>query len=296
MLTFAEHFSPRTYHLTWNEGDLEHHLAEDYDIRVPSYPHLLGVKYEGNINSFGDNDHLDSFDMDHHNGHVSRMTGSIGRKITTADQYKEDSNSFNNHLRRADREHGKLRLRTGYGSLERYHHMDEITSNPLNRSHVLWRGVDLGAGIHRLKPGTEFTDHGYTGTSTSREIAMSFAGNHNRDPYAPQGHSWLRTADPRVPEHLDGSKIIARIGVPEGTRAHYMKTLTELHSGEREMTLQRGTRFRVTHHSLHSGADGFPAHVVHMNVVGQHSRPIAIPKHLEDDETDRDRVMGMMSK
>lgn len=279
MRTFREHCSPRGDHLAWGDGSVEHHLDE----RELEYSHLSGIEHSETHFPQVEGDHFNAYDHDHH----SAWHRSLDRKHRgTILDYKQDSGVFNSHLRMAEKTPDSLHLHSGYGDMSRYDKMDKITSNPTPRDHTVWRGATLRSGIHKLKPGSEFTDHGYTGTSFSRGTARSFAGDHDRSPSSPDDArpGPFQQADPRVPKHFDGAAIVARIHVPAGTRAHYLDVHPDTPHPENELTLHRGTRFRVTGHSLHRDSDlplAPSTHVVHMEVVGQHPKKIRPPKWVE---------------
>lgn len=92
---------------------------------------------------------------------------------------------------------------------------------PLGQKAQVYRGVgDVGATFGGDPAGIEFTDYGYTSTSTSQLAAGDF----------------VRGDDPGF----------VTILLPEDTRAMNVSTATDRSAGERELLLPRGSRFRIT--------------------------------------------------
>lgn len=205
------------------------------------------------------------------------------RKIYQVDPEKEDNyravssykvwSSVNGVLRKAKRVGGSLHPRsiphpenvlTPPPTLDRIKKhvagLDRVTSYNTRVSSHYYRGIDRLSGIHLKKPGEEFIDHGYTGTSRSPDVAIDFSGEHHGGP-------------------LHGYRILARIHVPPGTKGHYLEQNKDFAEdfGEKEFLLHRGTRFRVTGHSVMDHPHS-RVHIMHMTVAGQHPKKIEWPQ------------------
>jgi hypothetical protein len=130
-------------------------------------------------------------------------------------------------------------------------HLDHATSFKTTHDMHVFRGVHKEAlPYHTMHPGTEFTDHGYTSTSLRHGAAMGFGGG---------GYS------------KDNKAHVFKIHVPAGTKAHHFDSHNVENQHENEVVLGRGTRFRVTHHSVdHENR----THYIHATVVGQHPREV----------------------
>lgn len=117
-------------------------------------------------------------------------------------------------------------------------HMDHATHHKTTKDMTVWRGFKHEQA-RELEPGTHHKDHGYISTSINSHIAERFGG------------------------HLTGTKHIAKIHVPAGTKGHYVGREP---AGENEFILHRGTTFKVHHHSYDSEKK---IHTVHMSVHSQ---------------------------
>lgn len=195
------------------------------------------------------------------------MQGLSKREKAAASAYKKNSfYNFNDNLRHSgnhseDGIHVRPYKRL---SVDRYDHMDRVTSVPLSHPTNLYRGFRSGFPIHDLPVGHEFVDHGYTGTSLDRYQAdMTFSHRHFEN-----GESG---------NHLITS--YAHIHAPAGTKGAYLDhpELHEYHgSPESEFTLSRGTRFKVIghHRYTHPGPYKNITHVVHLDVMGHEPKPL----------------------
>lgn len=129
--------------------------------------------------------------------------------------------------------------------------LDNITNHRTVEDHKVFRG-GIPGDPEKFHIGHEFTDHGYVSTSFSHDTAHYFAqsGGNKR------------------------KKVIHVIHVPKGSRAHFFDVGARVaHEGEpehwgnsheSELVLQRGTRFKVTHHSEDANS-----HYIHSRVVKQ---------------------------
>jgi len=115
--------------------------------------------------------------------------------------------------------------------------LDHVTSGKLPRDASLYRGNS--AKMH-LPVGTEFTDHGYTSTSTDTGTAKFFSEDSNH---------------------------IFKIHAKKGHMGH----LLEDNPIEKEVLLHRGTRFKVLGHT-HDDKDGL--HITHLGIVHQRAKKL----------------------
>jgi hypothetical protein len=123
--------------------------------------------------------------------------------------------------------------------------LDHVTSHHTKGDMHVYRGLTAGH-IKRhngLKPGTTFTDHGYTSASFKKHEAAKY------------GHK--------------KEKHLIQIHAPKGTKAHHFDSHKNESQHEDEVVFHRGTKFRVTHHS-HDGEH----HIVHATVVSQRPKGI----------------------
>ena len=136
--------------------------------------------------------------------------------------------------------------------------MDYNTSLKTKEPMTLYRGsTNKSFPVFHMEPGTEFTDHGYHSGSLEKGIA----------------HGW-GAVNPALGE--GNYKTVAKINIPAGTQGHLLDLPDhESHINEEgEFVLHRGTTFRVTHHTVHTDAEGRNYHITHMDVIGQHAAPI----------------------
>lgn len=114
------------------------------------------------------------------------------------------------------------------------HHLDNITNHRTVEHHTVFRGGQPGDST-KFPVGHEFTDHGYISTSFRPATARFFADRH------PTG------------KHQIQKNHVHVIHVPKGSRGHFFDVHGDQsdhnNSSENEFVLQRGTRFKVTHHS-----------------------------------------------
>lgn len=130
--------------------------------------------------------------------------------------------------------------------------LSELTKHPLSRAHHLYRGVSLEAGVHKLKKGDTFTDHGFTSATTSGNLARSW-----------REHDGVNVKTGKASHSYHS--VVAHIHAPKGTKGH------EYGGHENEVILHHGTKFKVLGHSVHV-KKGFLGrnhytHVVHMKVI-----------------------------
>lgn len=262
---------PRRRHLAWGIQDVQfrRRIDEDYDV--------VAKRVEP----------ISQEELDHHAEHRKTYDDQMKRSHAF---YKMSSHHFNDQLRNQEnhsseghvsikdydyragspnrRSKGLVNEKDGH-KIEHFHALDRITGKPTKTDMHVYRGFS-NFPVHEMKPGTEFIDHGYTGTSRDVRTATSFSH---------------LTGGPKPMDH------IARIHVPAGTKAHYLDHPTaeqpseSMHSRENEILLHRGTRFRVMGHSEidgetarnfvggHSGS-ALPMRIVHLKVVGQDPKPL----------------------
>src|SRR5690606_26418955 len=129
------------------------------------------------------------------------------------------------------------------------HNLDNVTGHRTQEHLTVFRGGTPGDKT-RYPVGHEFTDHGYTSTSFSPSVAKSFSKSHK----VSTKHGDLHKSHIHI------------IHVPKGSRGHWFDVHGEdsdhSHSHENEFVLQRGTRFKVTHHS----EDEHGNHFIHSRV------------------------------
>lgn len=240
----------RSSHLSWGPEDVRFRVAESEDLsHVPDL--VLPTKPKVHLPSREQLSHWDAhretFDPDHHN-HVF--------------QFKFDSASYNDHLR-------GIRGQKAEG----YKHLDHVTSCPTKEPLVVYRGYRKGFPIHHLKPGAEFHDDGYTGTSFDYKVAHDRSYVHKE---------WQDGS----PSRLNKFHTVGKIHVPAGTKGFFLDHRGDTpYSDEQEFAFHRGTHFRVMKHTLHQwkhvDEDGwhtnYRAHIIHLEVSGQH------PKKLDHD-------------
>jgi hypothetical protein len=116
--------------------------------------------------------------------------------------------------------------------------MDHITSHKTSQPLTTYRGVHDKTMID-LPVGHKFTDHGFTGTTIRPSIATKFGTGD-------EGH-------------------IFRIHSPAGTKMHYLDMHPNNYDNEREVNLNRGTKFKIMKRSKTETGQ----HVIDLHVVGQ---------------------------
>jgi hypothetical protein len=199
-----------------------------------------------------DHDYLEGFTHDHDtvkntfSDHVASLDVDQKHAVHT---YKGDSEPFNKHLRDT---HGRERTNgssTSYDDDEyranKIKNMEKATNHPIPHDLHVFRGMH-SPEFKSLPKGSQFTDHGFTGTSLSPDIAKSFS-------------------------HSNGGDMF-HIHAPAGSKGHYLNA--DPNAGlehEKEFLLHRGTRFEVTGHSRVSDPyDSWrKTHVTHLKVIGQ---------------------------
>lgn len=244
---------PRTGdRFVWKAGDVEVHppraLKEDtQNLHHGTYehPHPEPPEYEDHHSR-----HNKSYkaDQEQFEGHGHDIESSHPKSHHSILHYKEDGYETinkglrgNHALHIHDHEHTK--------------HLDHATSFKTKHDMHVYRGMSHDAHeFHKMKPGSEFTDHGYGSTTGNFGTAHSFAHNGG-------ANFW----DKSKPRH------IMKIHVPKGTKAHHFDYHSNDNSHENEVVLHRGTRYRVSHHS-HDHENNI--HFIHAHVVGQHPREV----------------------
>jgi hypothetical protein len=127
--------------------------------------------------------------------------------------------------------------------------MEHVTSHPMTHEMHVYRGIHPEAsGFHKLKPGDEFTDHGFTSTSMDHHVAHAFGADDGDDASGKPTHH------------------VMKIHLPKGTLAHHLDAHKGDHAKEQEVVLHHGTRFKVSHHSYDKDTQ---THYLHASVVGQ---------------------------
>lgn len=261
---FVKEKKSRADRFSWADGDV---VAEN---SLEEWTHLEPKKREKDFEEkhqpvAGSPEH-DSF-MKHHI--------SLDREHKMArDHYKSSSSALNHYLR-----HGEHRTDTTenksphavHDMEKHYHehigHMDHVTSHKIEHHHTVFRG-GVPKDETRFPVGHKFTDHGYTGASFHKSIAANFDYH-------------------RAKTKKDRKDIIHVIHVPPGTKGHYLDVHGDTPlSGEHELLMHRGTKFKVTHHT-HTEDH----HYIHSRVVGQHAKKFPELKKHKSTADDHGIVM-----
>ena len=152
--------------------------------------------------------------------------------------YKSSSNDLNNHLRN----------KKDYHSPSKIKQLDHVTSHKIDHNVTVYRGVHpdfVHNNHHKMQSGSEFTDHGYTGTSYKRHIAAGFSQY----------------------DHGKGKQLLFKIHLKPGDKAHHLDSTSHNQehsfSNEDEVLLHRGTRFKISHHSEDKYHHYINLHIVH---------------------------------
>jgi hypothetical protein len=201
-------------------------------------------------------DHTDQFSNHHadieyeHEQHVKKHGYDDGRSPRVSiNHYKENGHETIND---------RLRYHPHLLDDDNKHHiknLDHVTNHPIEHEMHVFRGIpSIHSKFHDMKPGDEFTDHGYSSTSMKHDTAHGF-GEHT---------TYNAKTRPTKTNH------VMKIHLPKGTRAHHFDAHSNANSGENEVVLHRGTRFRVSHHSV----DDAGSHTVHVTAIGHHPREI----------------------
>lgn len=213
----------------WDIDHIEIHPKKKLDEKTYSHPdHDSGAHPE----------HLPHHDQfKAHGEHINKHHEK--KHLAAIHRYKEDSSIVNDHLRSGKKPHAVQKEIT--------HHLDHVTSHKTTKDMHVYRGADQKHhDWHNLKPGTEFTDHGYTSTTLSHNTASEFG-------------------DRKILKHgVHDKHHIFKIHLPAGTKAHHFDHHENESDHEHEVVLHRGTKFKVTHHSTHGNH-----HYIHATVVGQ---------------------------
>lgn len=190
-----------------------------------------------------------------------RQRKASGDHEVSRDYYKEDSYTINRILRqglkppttsRERDEHNHNIFHADYGiDPEKHHevvnHLDHLTSHPTEFAFTGYRGASFKRSETKFSAGTTFTDHGFTGMSLRKDIALTFSKT-NRDNNSKKAH-------------------VFAIHVPKGSKGHYLDADPEdKMAEEKEFVLKRGTTFRVRGHSYDPHND---VHVTHLTVHEQ---------------------------
>lgn len=162
--------------------------------------------------------------------HLHREFGDHGNSLSDdhleAIGYYGNNSEMNHHLRTSGRTSPYVK------------DMDHVTSHRIRNKLHLYRGTTGKEADHwkSLKPGDEYVDKGFTGTTASQKTAHDFS-------------KW------NLP-HTRRPHMIHIIAHP-GTRGHYIGMHMDAENkeddvpDEHEVVLHRGTKFRVIGHSQH---------------------------------------------
>jgi hypothetical protein len=177
-------------------------------------------------------------------------------------RYKIDSYPLNSRLRK----NAAIAKRDSLGashSAPMVEHLDKATSFKMKKPLTVYRGTTGKHSAEKFKTiGHEFTDHGYTSASTNHHIAREFTEGGGND------------------DHLFA------IHLKPGDKAHHFDYHVTAHNRENEVVLHRGTRFRITGHTIHEWDD--PKHgsgdslghsktkITHLEVVHQKPRAVKL--------------------
>lgn len=228
----------------WGAGDLEHHLKEDF-----------GNIKKNPIENFEIKNKHDPSDFDQFKKHGESLSEETVGHITN---YKVDSNKLNTKLRE-DKHLPVNHSKKSSASKPMVEHLDHATNHKLTKPLIVYRGSqgkDNAGDAAFQNVGHEFTDHGYTSTTTSHRIAHSFSN--------------------RFPSKHEHSDHIFAIHLKPGDKAHHvdMHPVPDDDIDENEILLHRGTRFRVIGHTSHDDGRNSKIHVTHLRVVSQNPREI----------------------
>lgn len=220
--------SSRIKRFCWKPDDLEHHgvLHEEAPVSVvPKIEHADLSQFK---------DHIKAINKD-------------STALSHLRKYKIHSDSLNEKLRK-DKPIPEKHYEKSLASKEQVDSLDKITSHKLTSPMTVFRGAQgrHAPSAKKFKTvGHEFTDHGYTSTSTSPGMAAEFSEK----------------------EH------VFAIHLKPGDKAHHFDAHPNSNSYESEIVLHRGTRFRVAGHSKIS-VKGVPHKVTHLHVVSQNPRKV----------------------
>jgi hypothetical protein len=232
--SFLKSKKARADHFTWEDGDtVTESNLEEWTADKP----LVHTDWK-HQKTDSDNPHKHEFM--HHDHTLSKVHKEHMH------YYKGDSYSTN-HLLRHGKFHSEEQYRNENHAHDHIKHMDHVTSYQTKHHHTTYRG-GIPSDIHKFKPGHQFQDHGYTGTSLNHHVAANFSGGaHHKNGVTKEGR-----------------KIMHVIHSPPGTKAHYVDVdQNRSLASEHEMVLHRGTKFKVTHHSHDA-----EYHYIHSRVVG----------------------------
>lgn len=236
---------------TWAKDDVEHHKVNE---SLVEYTHDNPHQRENPIPDWGNRPQTGSPEHNSFSKHHDSLDNIEKAHIR---KYKGSSANFNHYLRHGktrvetkkglhsdfDREYNKAEIK---GHEEHDKHMMKVTSHKIEHHHTVYRS-GIPGDEKRFPAGHKFTDHGYAGTSFHKGIAEGFS----------QQKSNKRKS------------IIHVIHVHPGVKGHYLDVHGGPLSDEHELLLQRGTKFKVTHHS-----EDRDNHYIHSRVVSQNARKL----------------------
>ena len=255
----------RKNHLSWGEGDLQHHekIIGNKDlawILEPEKEVITKIDDIGLAKPTVLPKSVKSSFVEHHSTLTKTDTQAI-------DDYKNDSSNVNTYLRNQERSKSTPELDSKVSQL------DSITNHKIPEDTYVYRGSVINP--NKFTVGHEFTDHGFTGTTPNPGMAVNFSSsfkhNYDEEPNKPYGKAPIKR------------NTIFKIHLPKGTKAHHIDLQDSDHADEEEILIRRGTRFKVTGHSkgyVERGTGSHkiskPIHVVHVEVVHQHepTKPI----------------------
>jgi hypothetical protein len=255
----------RQSHFNWDENDLRSLTLEDVG-------HVIRVE---DHRAYPPDTPMHELEVQNQDAHRKSVVDASEETRTAHGQYKGSSSSyFNTHLRTGTHTDTHLILPKHTYGLRHFAAMDRVTGHPTIKPMSTYRGF-YGQTDHvrDLPVGHVLVDHGYTGTSHNMATARGFADG---------GTNWNKPdiADPR-----SRKKTLAMIHIPPGTMGHHLDLVTthwngtpvakgqEHLQGEAEFVLHRGTHFRVMGHTV-SKSPWVPVHFVHLQVIGQHPKPL----------------------
>ena len=196
-------------------------------------------------------------ERDHDKDYHSSL--SKDHKKAVAGYKKTHYTAVNTALRKHEGDHAKAHEHIGTmgsGAAEKQHtlkHLAEVTGNA--RTHTakhVYRGSSPHVGIHKLKVGDHFTDHGFTSASHSAHLAHHAFGEHYSSHDTKEHH-------------------LVKIHMPKGTKAHHLDNSAARHESkdEDEVLLHHGTTFKVTKQEHHQDEHGNHHYLTHVTVHHQ---------------------------
>jgi hypothetical protein len=254
----------RSGHFLWRKGDVEHHKKTNEGLLEYTHDKPLDKRFNHPANKEAQtlhNDLYNSFSKHHDKMHEAGHFGAIQR-------YKQDSSEhYNDELRKSK----GLQSNHSAGFKERVASLDKVTSHRIPMPMTTYRG-GIPGDADKFPVGHEFTDHGYSGTSLNASTSGSFSKAKN------------------------DIRIIHVISMPKGTKAHYLDVNRDTdHAHENEVLLHRGTKFKVTHHSV--GKNHYSTekiHYIHSKVISQRGSPDEAKPKIKVNNMPSDEHLGRL--